>query len=50
MMNVFWRHRALCAVFIHLLNVHLFAAASSVRSNVIPLPAVMFPVSYVSRC
>lgn len=50
MMNVFWRHRALRAVFIHLLNVHLFAVASSVGSNVIPLPAVMFPVSYVSRC
>lgn len=48
MMNEFWQHRALCVVFIHLLNVHLFAVASSIRSNVIPLPAVMFSVSYIS--
>lgn len=49
MADGYWRHRALCVVFIHLLNVHLFAVASGVASNVMPLPAVMFPVSYISR-
>lgn len=49
MMNGFWQHKALCVLFIHLLNVHLFAAASSISSNVIPLLAVMFSVSYISR-
>lgn len=46
MTDGFW---PLCVVFIDLLNVHLFAAAPSVPSNVIPLPAVMFSVSYISR-
>jgi len=49
MMNELWPHRVSCVVFIHLLKLHLFAVASSVPSNVIPLPAVMFSVSYISR-